>query len=979
MRGRLVALLATMGLLFGGGPATAQAPTGDVIGRAVDTSGAVLPGVVVTLSGGSLLQPLTATTAETGTYQFPGLVPGVYTAKFELTGFRTVIVERIQVSVGSNTTINATLDVSALEETVTVSSEAPIVDTRKVGTKTNFTQDQLQNIPSARDPWVMMERAPGIAMDRANVGGSQSGQQSGFVSRGATTTNNKWLLDGVDITDQAATGATAIYYDFDMLDELQISTGGNDVTQQTGGVGINLVTKSGSDQIRGSARYYFTNDDLGSVNLTEDLRRQGARSGAPIQDIKDYGIEGGGPIWRGRAWFWGSYGKQDVKVGVVNFFQKIPGCPQNAADPLAQSLSVEEINKCLNTDLTVLENYNIKGSALLFSGNTFTWHSNFADKARNARDASDTRPFETTYIQAGPVWTHKASDRHVFNDRWIGEFAYAYVGGGFGLLFQDQALRDVQPLNDRGTGRWERSYNQSEYDRPATSVQFTSNYFKPAVAGGDHAFKFGYAFRDTPATSSTVYGGDVTAILFNGAPDRATFYRSALTDYGMTTHSLFAQDTFTKGRLTLTAGLRWDRQDDSALSSSVAANRDIPQWLPAIDFPGADSGVVFSNWSPRLSGSYDLTGTGRTLVRSNFSIYYGQIAPGSLSSALNPVTAASITFPWNDANGDRFVQLNEVTLTRDAVITWSGNYNPDNPTNLSSANTVSPDLKNEKTTEFTASLDHQLARNMAVSASYIYRDYSNFRWNKRVGISSADWIQRSYNAPSCGPNGNCPTMTYWEPTKPLPGTTNLEQQNGYNRSFNGFELALDKRMSNRWMLNTSYSFNSAVDHYDGFDSFSASGDPTNFDIFNNAQFAQEAGGSGIDNVFVNAKHMFKLAGAYLAPWDIMIGGTYQARSGYLFPQRITQATARPFSAGSATMYLEPFGESRYPTFQMVDMRVSKRVNFGRRSIEASMDIFNVGNVNTVLTRSLNQNAGNANNVTGIVAPRIIRFGVRVQF
>jgi hypothetical protein len=367
MRGRLLAVMAMLGLVFGSAPVMAQAPTGDIVGRVMDASGAVLPGVVVTVSGGALIQPQSAVTGDTGTYLFPGLQPGdTYTVKFELTGFRTVVVERVEVRVGGNTTTNASLEVSALQETVTVSSEAPLIDTRKTGTKSNYTQEQLQNVPSARDPWVMLERTPGIAMDRANVGGSQSGQQSGYVSRGATTTNNKWLLDGVDITDQAATGASAVYYDFDMLQEMQISTGGNDVTQQTGGVGINLVTKSGSDTVRGSGRYYWTDDSLGSTNLTEDLRAQGARSGAPIQNIKDYGIEGGGPIWKSRAWFWGSYSKNDIKVGVVNFYQKVPGCPVNASDPLAQSLSVSEINECLNTDLTVLENYNIKGSALLF-------------------------------------------------------------------------------------------------------------------------------------------------------------------------------------------------------------------------------------------------------------------------------------------------------------------------------------------------------------------------------------------------------------------------------------------------------------------------------------------------------------------------------------------------------------------------------------------------------------------------------------
>ena len=111
MRGRLLALLAAVGLLVGSAPAMAQAPTGDIVGRAADTSGAVLPGVVVTVSGGSLIQPLSSTTGDTGTYLFPGLQPGTYSVKFELTGFRTVVVEGVRVNVGSNTTTNATLDV----------------------------------------------------------------------------------------------------------------------------------------------------------------------------------------------------------------------------------------------------------------------------------------------------------------------------------------------------------------------------------------------------------------------------------------------------------------------------------------------------------------------------------------------------------------------------------------------------------------------------------------------------------------------------------------------------------------------------------------------------------------------------------------------------------------------------------------------------------------------------------------------------
>jgi hypothetical protein len=157
-------------------------------------------------------------------------------------------------------------------------------------------------------------------MDRENIGGNMSGQQSNYVSRGAGPANNKWSLDGVDITDLASQSSPS-YYDFDAFQEMTITTGGVDVTQQTGGVGINLVTKSGSDKFRGSGRYYVTDQKFESQNITDAMRTQGASSGNPIQNIKDFGTEMGGPLKPGRAWIWGSFGKQIIDVGVLGFYQ----------------------------------------------------------------------------------------------------------------------------------------------------------------------------------------------------------------------------------------------------------------------------------------------------------------------------------------------------------------------------------------------------------------------------------------------------------------------------------------------------------------------------------------------------------------------------------------------------------------------------------------------------------------------------------
>src|SRR5262249_37920745 len=183
---------------------------------------------------------------------------GTYTVTFELSGFRTVVRENMRIEIGFNAQVNAVMDIGTLVENIQVTAESPVVDLRDTGKGTRFNQEALQSIPSARDPWVIIEQAAGVAMDRQNIGGSASGQQSNFVARGAAMTQQKWNLDGTDITDMSATGASPIYFDFDAFEEMQISTGGADVTMQSPGVAVNLVPKSGTHRLRRAGRGVLT-------------------------------------------------------------------------------------------------------------------------------------------------------------------------------------------------------------------------------------------------------------------------------------------------------------------------------------------------------------------------------------------------------------------------------------------------------------------------------------------------------------------------------------------------------------------------------------------------------------------------------------------------------------------------------------------------------------------------------------------------
>jgi hypothetical protein len=1012
MRVRSIAMLVLLALAVSASSALAQNQTGEIFGKVTDQSGAVLPGVQVTITSPVLLQPLTATTSETGSFQFPRLDVATYTVKFELPGFKTIVKEGIQVTVGFNANLSTQMGVSTVQETVTVTGESPIVDTKNTGTKETFTLEQLQNVPSARDPWVILQQTAGIAMDRENIGGNMSGQQSNYVSRGGNPTNNKWTLDGVDITDMSATGASPSYYDFDSFQEMTINTGGVDVTQQTGGVGINLVTKSGSDKFRGSTRYYNTNDAFESNNITDAQRAQGASSGNPIQNIDDYGIEAGGPIKKGRAWVWGSYGKQKVGVGVIGFYQPTPECQAFKVASVALAANIKDVNDCLNTDLTLLRSTNLKGEIQLFKGNKLSLFNNFAKKERNARGASDLNPIETTQRQAavaatfgkhywntGPNPTYKFGDQWVVSDRLLVDVQYAHIGNNFVLDFHEDALSTVQPTLIISTTLNGRSASQSIFLRPVNSVNVNANYFLPATMGGDHAFKVGGYWRDSLSESIGHTGGNAIARFPTSVDNnclalslanpttltnwcQAQFTRDSHTVFDLANVSLFAQDTFTKNRLTLQLGLRYDRNQDQAQASSVEANPLLPDWLPAVNFAGADPGVVFNDFSPRLGLTYDIQGNGRTIARANYARYYGQVGTGGVSTSINPLNAANVRFAWNDANGDKVIQANEVVTGSSNVLSSGGNYDPNNPSFNGTANTISPDLKNDTTDEFIVGADKEIGRGFAVGASYIWRRYANFQFADTLGLDPSDYSAVNFQ-PTCTVAGaRCDAVTYYVPNFQLPTVTNLTNftSDQYNRTFNGVEVTARKRMSNRWMMNSSFSYNSTIVN-NGFAGAFANGvpeDPTNLTLRDGFQYDYLTAGSGLGNVYVNAKWLFKLSGLYQLPYAFNVSAFYNARQGYPF-EAVVQTPSRPRGAGVASVLLDGVGESRLPNFQNVDFHVERPISFGVLRFVPSVDVFNLANANTVQALRGTQTASNANNIQAIVAPRVIRFGIRMNW
>ena len=1015
MKWRFTAVLAALAIALCGSPALAQQLTGEIFGKVTDQSGAVLPGVSVTLTGPSLLQPLTAVTSETGTFQFPRLQVGTYSVKFELSGFKTIVKEDMNVTVGFSANASTQLGVSAVQETVTVTGATPVVDTKETGTKQTFTLEQLQGIPSARDPWVILQQTAGIAMDRENIGGNMSGQQSNYISRGGNPTNNKWSLDGVDITDMSATGSSASYFDFDAFQEMTINTGGVDVTQQTGGVGINLVTKSGTDRFRGSTRYYVTDEKFQSNNISSGLRAQGATSGNPIQNIKDYGVEAGGPIRKGRAWVWGSFGKQLVDVGVVGFYKPSAVCQSYKTTANALAASIEDVNACLNTDRTLLQTTNLKGEVQLFKGNKLTFFNNFAMKERNARGASDLNPIETTTPQSyvdksygkwlwntGPNPTYKFGDQWVVSDRLLLDLQYAHVGNNFTLGLQSPDLRQVQPSFVISTGMNGRSALEQVFIRPVNSLTLNTNYFLPGVLGGDHQLRMGGHWRNSNTTSISHSGGFATVRYPTATTNDCTIaatgcqvdlIRDGFSVYDLTNYAAYIQDTITRGRATWQLGLRFDYNKDETLAASIGANPLGGPWLPGLAFAGADPGVAFKDLSPRLGFTYDVTNDGRTLVKANYARYYGQVGNGGLAATVNPVAATTLRYPWTDVNNNAFADNGEIALGPNPIAA-STNWSAANPANTVSANSVDPDLKNDTTDELIVGVDREVGKGFAIGANYVWRRYDNFAWSDRQGITSADWVATTFTpaASACpGADGNrtgaatCPTITYFQPNFQQPTIVQLTNIPGFHRVFNGFELIARKRMGNHWMMNTSLSYNDTKVNFGDFPGSQPSTaaaaiteDPTNRENRNGHQYDYLTIGSGIGNVYVNAKWLAKVSGVYQAPLGINVSAFYNARQGY--PQEITvQTPTRLNGSGQVDVLLNPVGETRLPNFHNLDFHVERAVKVRQLNFVPSLDVFNVANSATIQAIRSRQNASNANQIQAIVAPRVIRFGVRMNW
>ena len=318
-----LSLLAILLMLIGATPAAAQMQTGSILVRVTDDQGAAVPGVAVTLTSPVLVAgTMSGVTDGAGVNRFPSLLPGLYSVKLDLQGFKTVIREGVTVQVGATVPLDLQLQLATVAETVTVTGASPVVDTTSANTSVNLGEQLLQGTPGGRDIWSLVEyKVPSLLITRPDVGGTSGGLQGVFNARGTTSAQNSSFLNGINVGDPQAIGAAGFYYDFDAFDDIQVSTGAHDITVPTSGVFLNMVTKSGGEQWRGRVTGAWLGDATQTQNIDDNLLRYGFRPQTNAVDfVSDVNVSGGGPLIARKLRMFASFRDWRVHVNVPAAF-----------------------------------------------------------------------------------------------------------------------------------------------------------------------------------------------------------------------------------------------------------------------------------------------------------------------------------------------------------------------------------------------------------------------------------------------------------------------------------------------------------------------------------------------------------------------------------------------------------------------------------------------------------------------------------
>jgi hypothetical protein len=923
------------------GSAGAQG-VGAIGGTLTDPSGAVLPGVTVTLDSaeGTIGGNQQTVTNERGTYQFTRLVPGRYTVKGELMGFRPAAEENLIVNADATTRADLKLEVGRLEEGIIVKGESPLVDTTSTLNQVVLSREILDTLPGRNDLWSLGRVTPGMVYANYDVGGTKATEQGRASVHGSDANENGYLVDGMDVSYTGPSlGITMLYFNPYMFEQLNYQTSSRAADQASAGMSYNMVTKSGANAYHGSTMFNGTRRGWVSDNVDPAIRSQllstvparvlalnpNLKPGQDILALWDAAGTFSGPVIQDKLWFVTS-GKWGVlnRYGLGNY--NLDGTLALDDNWLRDWTAKASWQVNRSNQLSYLYYMNNKGQPHRGAGG-----AGFTDE--RARNRNDKYP-NLTQLKLTSTLT----------PRMVMSVAGSLMTG----------IDPYLPVTGVQNGDIPRTDSILQTSDTALLTYYRNPMYRGVLLGSlnyelpGHSLMAGYHFNrayfgTSDVFSTSHYPAGLRAVFRNGVPDSVNTSNSPVgyKQY-MQEHALFVQDRWTPTqKLTLNIGGRFEH----VRGWEPAACQPETIFIQGQCFSAIEDAPKFDTFSPRVSAVYDVFGHGRTAVKVAVNTYQNAIGTTYLDR-INPIRRSSDTRPWRDANGDNIPQLDELGASTGF--------------NLGTTNRYDAAVGRPHTNEYSAEFEQQLPGPLLLTVAY-------FRKNVRDNIGSRNLLvpTSSYLPIAVTELVSGRQVTVYNQAPATRGQFDVLWDNfsELDSDYNGADITFTKRMSRSWMAFGGVSIGKNTgDIYGGASDL------------NNPNFQFRRGIVGNDTTVAA-----KASGTYQFPSAISLTGSYQYATG--LPQLTTvlvSANTIALTQVSQAITIEPRATVRYEPLNQVDISLRKRFTFRKLGFEPTLDIYNLFN-SGVITTQVTQLGPTYGGARVILDGRLIKLGGTFNF
>jgi hypothetical protein len=921
-------------------PAAGQATIASIVGVVTDSSGAVLPGVTVSASGPALqVRQLDTVTNERGEYRLSPLPVGTYTVTYELGGFQTVKREGVRLAVGFVATLDQSLSLGTVAETITVSGASPLVDVTNPATSVDLSSEGLEVLPTTRDGLkAFMAQVPGM---RTNLDVGASSMTDTIVIRAYGQQGAPWqMLEGIMFASSGGNGVQGAHVDFNAIESTRLQTVGSSAEMPRRGPFIDSVAKSGGNEYHGELVAYGSSDALETGNVNDELRAAGVRNVPKLHGMWDYSGAVGGRLIRNKLWFFASGRTEGYNREILNAFYE-DGSP-----------ILVETDQAFHAEKLQWQVSQTNKVTLFYHG--------ALDIQR--RGASQFRPAESMEIHRGPVSMYKGEWQHVRGNSMVASLQY-------GNWYKHAFYYSLPIYEGTGTAKVSTIDTATQF---VTGTHLSDNriedYFRNHAKGslslyganfikGTHQLKtgFDYLFGGYPHKQGNKGGGNYQLRFNNGAPFEIETYNYPVRPANENHYlGVFVQDSWSfNRRLTLSLGLRYAY--DNAFAP---AQCNYPSEFGAAQCWDKIQMRVWHSWVPRLHAAYDLFGDGKSVIKGGYGRFVNlrEVNPEVVTANRN--NRATSTWVWRDLNNNRNYDRGEVNLDPNG---------PDFRAISGVTDAVpNPDEPQPKSDEFSGTFERELVANWGMRVTGVYA--RNFDLRRLAEIHRPyELYNIAITGRDPGADGSVGTsddpgnsITYYEYPAALSGRqfagTVLVGWPG-EQTFKTIEVAATRRMAQRWQSNVSMSW---TRHNSPFDDRQALNPNSEINTANRYW-----------------EYTAKVSGGYILPYDIVASANFERRQG------LPQARTHQFTGGttirSIVLNVEPLGTIRLPSTNLVDFRFAKRLRVGaRHTLEGRFDFFNVFNANFVTSRNL-RSGSNYLVPSAIILPRILQLGVTYNF